>query len=261
MQLQMTAPLDIGLEQGDASLLTGQDEDVFDLRSTENDIKRQKSNVQYIGDKDTMDDDESVEDDDSTLEGTAQDNVTSEQRVDRLEAELDGLYDAYRERLAERDAKFKAKQERQKNKDREETWTGFANKDNDSDMSGDESEGGYEQMMARKGRDDGQSSSDEDSDESEVEEDLDNEASSSKKRKRTAPSKNNKSKSSLITKLEQPQTSRAAQLWFDQDVFSDMDDLGEIEDDGNDEEEDEDETASFQGDDVSNVSSPRQARL
>ena len=54
-------------------------------------------------------------------------------------------------------------------------------------------------------------------------------------------SKPSTSKSGLITKLEQPQTSRAAQLWFNQDVFSDMDDLDQIEDDGLDTDGDEDE--------------------
>ena len=41
MQLQMTAPIDIGLEQQDAALASGQD-DFFDLQGAEKGMKKKK---------------------------------------------------------------------------------------------------------------------------------------------------------------------------------------------------------------------------
>ena len=48
MQLQMTAPLDIGLEQHDPSLGYGQD-DVFDLEDTQKGL-RKNGGVAHLGD-------------------------------------------------------------------------------------------------------------------------------------------------------------------------------------------------------------------
>ncbi|KAG9083573.1 AdoMet-dependent rRNA methyltransferase spb1, partial [Ceratobasidium sp. 370] len=104
MQLQMTAPLDIGMEFTDNALKG----DVFDL-----------SGVDGRG-VTAKDDDSSDEEGEQRLAGddnegeSSADDEDGEKKVTGLEEELDGLYEQYRERMAERDLKFKAKESRQK---------------------------------------------------------------------------------------------------------------------------------------------------
>ena len=47
-----------------------------------------------------------------------------ERKIAELENELDGLYDSYQERLKERDAKYRVKEARRKDKEREE-WHAY----------------------------------------------------------------------------------------------------------------------------------------
>ena len=63
MQLQMTAPLDIGLEHTDSALQTGHDEDMFDLGDTTKALAKKGglSRLLNAGDDDSSD--EEVEDD------------------------------------------------------------------------------------------------------------------------------------------------------------------------------------------------------
>ncbi|QRW05949.1 AdoMet-dependent rRNA methyltransferase SPB1 [Ceratobasidium sp. AG-Ba] len=195
MQLQMTAPLDIGMEFKDDALKG----DVFDLSGADGKAVEEK-----------------------------EDESSEEEAVGGLEDELDGLYEQYRARMAERDLKFKAKESRRKDKSREE-WAGVRkDEDDEDDESGDESEeGGWDVAQAAKD-DQGNSSSDED------EED---EQPAPKRRK-------------LITKLEEPMqkgaASKAAQVWFSHDLFKGVADVG-----GDDEEEEQDadmESSSEQAD-------------
>ncbi|KAG8750391.1 AdoMet-dependent rRNA methyltransferase spb1 [Ceratobasidium sp. 428] len=182
------------------------------------------------------------------------DDEDGEKKVAGLEDDLDGLYERYRERMAERDLKFKAKESRRKDKSREE-WGGIKkDEEEDDEESGEESdEGGWDVAQAAKDRgDEGSSSSDEDEAEAE-------ERPAVKRRKVTGENR-------LITKLEEPKkgaASKAAQVWFSQDVFkgvADVEGESQEDDDGEDgsedvkmasesEEEDEPETASGSAED------------
>jgi AdoMet-dependent rRNA methyltransferase SPB1 len=91
MQLHMTTPLDIGLEQTDLSLRDGLD-DILDLE----DVMGMDADHKSTPEQACLSCDSSVEEDDS---GTDE----RQKRLLELEAELDGLYDGYQERLRERD--------------------------------------------------------------------------------------------------------------------------------------------------------------
>lgn len=231
MQLQMTAPLDIGLEQTDASL--GGQDDVFDLETAERGIRRKRSVAGIVGGLDDAGSDDSSEeeeddDDDNISEGDG------EAKIEALEAELDGLYDSYKQRLMDKDAKLKAKEAREKDKTRDE-WRGIKDKgdDSDDDLSDDE-EGGWDRVAQAK------EAADHDSSESESEdEDSDDGAVVGKKRKLNGAPAPVAKKTRLITKLDDGKVSRSTQLWFDQDVFKGLD-VDNIEDD-EDENEDADE--------------------
>ncbi|KAG1801518.1 Spb1 C-terminal domain-containing protein [Suillus plorans] len=217
MQLQMTAPLDIGLEQIDASLGVGQ-EDMFDLTGTERQL-RHKGGIGIIRvDDDTPED----EDEDEVVAGDDQEDevLDSEEERDRkasrLEAEMDGLYDAYQEKLKERDSKFKARDARQGNKMLEE-WGGIQ----DGENSESDEEGGWDQMQAAKG------DNDDSSDESDDEE---HETPGRKRRRPQATEVKSNKKVKLVTKLEEPTAAgRASQVWFSQDLFGGVEGLDDIE--------------------------------
>ncbi|KAF9787184.1 FtsJ-domain-containing protein [Thelephora terrestris] len=221
MQLQMTAPLDIGLEFQDQSLGLGQD-DVLDLEMSKKQLGKQKTYVDLVSlvdDKDGFESDEEeqggevMDEDEGNLDPDDQN-----MKVDELEAELDGLYDAYQERLNERDAKYRVKEARRKDKSREE-WHGFQRQDDDSDDS-EESEGGYDVVQAAKAR----FGEDSDSDwGSESGDDPDTSSNGGNlKRWRGADAETDERKSKKA-KTEQLETSWATSMWFDQDVFAGVD--------------------------------------
>jgi AdoMet-dependent rRNA methyltransferase SPB1 len=220
MQLQMTTPLDIGLEQQDATLALGQD-DVFDITRAENALR----NGQINDDDDAMDesDDEEMEEDASEINAVLDSDQERERKVMGLEAELDGLYDAYQDRLRERDAKYKVMEARRKNAEREE-WHGIQEKQDDDDSS----VGGWDEKAGSDLSDDSESD-----DEPEVS------VAGGKKRPHIEDHTSHSSKRPrLVTKLEEPKlpVSKAAQVWFSQDVFTGIDN-GEdgFEDDSDDE--------------------------
>lgn len=233
MQLQMTAPLDIGLEQSDAQLNLGQD-DIFDLEQTQRGIRNQANFVTDAdGDIDLDDEEDGAgggedEEDEEALDSDEE----RERKVSALEADIDNLYDAYQERLRDRDLKYKAKEARRKNAAKEE-WHGVAEKDSDEDDSDAESEGGYDLVQERK-LDDGGGSSDESSDE---ESDSDVETSKIPQKKRrtkaeapSAPqSKRRKVGSHEAAPLAAP--SGTSMAWFKQDLFNGVGDLDVSDDD------------------------------
>lgn len=249
MQLQMTAPLDIGLEQHDAALGIGQ-EDVFDLGDAEKRMS-QDTQVQWLNDEALEAiDDEGGKDEVSSRSEEDEDEVLSsaeerDKRVGGLEAELDGLYEAYKDRLRERDAKFKAKEERSKNKEREKEWNGIQI-ERDSDGESTDSDGGWD-VAQRNKLGDNDASSDESSDEGE-----EGDGGSTKYRKRTRSSKDTVAPAAkrqrLLNNLESPSkpSTAAARLWFSQDVFSGLDRIDDLEDDESreDHSEEEDEVMS-----------------
>lgn len=243
MQLSMTAPLDIGLEQQDAALMM--DEDMFDLGEAEKGLKR-RGGAQKFASRDKEEDDSGDEEEgegEESEEEVLDSDEERERKTKGLEDELDGMYDSYRQRLAERDSKFKVKEARKKNKEREE-WHGIKEDKSGSSDEDDEDgeEGGWEVMQQAKGRND--DSSDDDS-ESEIGETP----SAGQKRRRAGETK----AAGKITKKARfaddkvadkavPASSRQADLWFSQDVFGDVGEIPDSEEEsGLEDEEDEDE--------------------
>ncbi|KAG9314450.1 FtsJ-domain-containing protein [Chiua virens] len=195
MQLQMTAPLDIGLEQNDASLSIGQD-DVLDFADARRELR---GGISKIASDNEMPDDD---DDDGTGASEESDEESigleegKERRVSVLEADLDSMYDAYQEKMKERDAKYRVSEARKKRGQLEE-WRGL------------------------KGEDDSEGSDDS----SEADESDDDDVVPGQKRKRP---------DSVVRKpVDTQPSSRAAQVWFSQDIFKDV-----AESDGDDEQED-----------------------
>jgi len=230
----MTAPLDIGLDFQDRALGHGQ-EDILDLEMSKKQLgkKGHVDLVNLVDDKDDFDSDQGeqgkggMDEDEETLDPDNEED----KKVDDLEAELDGLYDAYQERMKERDTKYRVKEARRKDKSREE-WHGIQQQDSDDDSDG--SEGGYDVVQAAKARfgEDSDTDSDSESDDS-----PDTHSTSKKlKRMRGADSEVGGRQLKKARK-EQLKTSRAANMWFGQDVFAGVDltvgdDEGEDEDEG-----------------------------
>ncbi|KAI0361270.1 hypothetical protein OH77DRAFT_1417509 [Trametes cingulata] len=234
MQLRMTAPMDIGLEQHDDAL-RGQD-DIFELDDAEA-LRGKGAGAGY----DDESEEEAGDEDDAEEEEVLDSEEERERKVAELEAELDGLYGAYQEHLKERDAKWKVKEARKNSKAREE-WHGIGTggKEGESDNE----EGGYEKIQRAKARL-GDDSSDDDSSDEESESEAEEKAVAGKKRRADGPadSGSKSKKARTVAKLEEPKTSaplsRAAQLWFDQDLFAGAD--AEVDDDDEEETEEEDE--------------------
>ena len=244
MQLQMTAPLDIGLEQNDAILGAGHDE-VFDLEETEKRMD-EKTQVHWLNDDvpESIDNDNEYDEASDAAEadeGTFSQDEDQDMRYRGLEAELDGLYDAYKHRLWERDAKSRAKEQRSKNK--EEEWVGIQ-PEHGSDEESSESEGGWG-MAQRNKLQTSDTSSDESSDDEEGVETI-----PSRKRSRSLknPAAPPPKRQRLVQTLELPSapSSAATQLWFSQGVFSGLDDIDKPREDTDHKNEDD---TSTQGND------------
>lgn len=237
MQLQMTAPMDIGLEQHDASLGFGQD-DIFDLTGAERGMRANGGMARLTRDDEMPESEEEGEYESSGDEEEFLDSDEErEKKVAGLEAELDGMYDTYQERMREKDAKFKVTEQRKKS-GLLEAWDGIRGKDED-DEDMDSEDGGWDKMEQAKEHADDDSSSDEsDEEDEEVER-----PPKGGKRRREEPAAHPSKRVKILTKLEKPATaaesSRAAQVWFSQDVFSGMDDLNAIADDDEEGEEDD----------------------
>ena len=214
MQLQMTAPLDIGLEQHDSSLSMGQ-EDVFGVDSAHTLLKH-GGRAKLLAGSTGSDSDDTP---DNPKEPDSLDPDEDEvERMRGLEAELDGLYDAYQGRLRERDAKFKVKEARKRNIEREE-WHGIRTQASEGESDDSELEGGWTKMEMIKDADDTSSS------------DEDEEVSIGMKR--THPHEDRSSKRARINLSRQANTATTSQtkIWFSQDIFADMDLIDDIDPD------------------------------
>ncbi|WVW83095.1 AdoMet-dependent rRNA methyltransferase SPB1 [Kwoniella bestiolae CBS 10118] len=269
LQLNMTAPED--LDTNDLALKG--EEEIFDLEEGEAEAKRQgkssrKSLRDIVNDEDGMDlsssssEDEGDDEDDEVLDSDEE----RERKTAMLEGELDGLYETYKERMQERDAKWKVKNERNKDKNFD-AWHGIRengsdNEDEEKEEEEEEEEGGWDLLQGKKADD-----QDSDSDSDDEDEGLDGEEEEEEKPKKikkrefqfeqpkSAASRKN---TSLVTSLQESekraQMSRQAQLWFDQSVFKGMDDLAaldgdEEEDETEVEEDDEDEDVEMDSED------------
>ncbi|KAJ9148402.1 AdoMet-dependent rRNA methyltransferase SPB1 [Pleurostoma richardsiae] len=117
MQLNMTAPMDIGLEQtgpvGDGALFALK---TIDNSNALNRIARGKMTV--VSERDIK------KDFDSGIGSSADTDEDSDPEADRLERELDSMYDNFKERKAAADAKYRAKRAREEHEDGE--WEGVS---------------------------------------------------------------------------------------------------------------------------------------
>ena len=231
----MVAPFDIGLEQHDASLDLGQD-DVFDLSTTEKAMRKKKAAQLLVGSDGELGDgseaDEEVDDGEDESDVISVEYLDSEDeresKIKNLEAELDGMYDAYQDRLQDRDAKFKARSLRQQKEGREE-WYGIQEKASDDEDATDEGrseDGGWSAMEEAK------VALDDDSDDSE--EGL-VESNVQKGKKRGLPSDASSTtfkRPRLLANFDGPRPggNHATKLWFNRDVFAGEGDL-EVESD------------------------------
>ncbi|KAL4071025.1 FtsJ-domain-containing protein [Scleroderma citrinum] len=214
MQLQMTAPLDIGLEQTDLSLGMGQEE-IFDLANVQRGLYG--GIAQLIGSEEIpedLEDGEGEGEDESAVVQGLDSDQERERKLNALEVELDGMYDAYQEKLNERDSKRRVKEARRQRGLLEE-WGGIgsANKDSSDESCED---GGWEKMEACKEMDHDSSS----------EEESDEDFATGLKRFRPAridPPSNKKAKFIADLREPPPPPSRATQVWFSQDVFKTLD--------------------------------------
>lgn len=132
MQMNMTTPMDIGMEQagpiGDGAM--------FNIKPVNRDGAERTI---ARGKMASLIDEEEKESDHA-----ASDNETDDEE-DRLERELDSMYEKYQESREDRDTKLRAKRDRQKY-EKDDEWEGFSNSgsedENDeenADMAGDES--------------------------------------------------------------------------------------------------------------------------
>lgn len=119
MQMNMLTPDDIGIEAANLGR-----ESLFDLKTAEKTgilDKLAKGKKRMI-----FNDDELAEDNDIHIDEKMIRDRDAYKEADDLEAELDSMYDNFKQRKSERDAKFRARQAR--GGDNEEEWTGFTDK-------------------------------------------------------------------------------------------------------------------------------------
>lgn len=122
MQMHMTTPMDIGMEQ----LGPGGDDATFSLKRVERDGARDIIASGKLAEIES----------DSEDDQTESDYDESDDEGDRLERELDSLYEQYQERREDRDSKVRAKKAR---KDYEaEEWDGFSDSDKEDDEESEE---------------------------------------------------------------------------------------------------------------------------
>ncbi|KAK7735667.1 AdoMet-dependent rRNA methyltransferase spb1 [Cytospora paraplurivora] len=115
MQLNMTAPMDIGMEEQGPM---GEDA-MFQLKSVDKAgalARIAKGKMIKVSDQDNTRD--------SGLGTSPDDDDESDDEEDRLEREMDGMYEQYKERKSETDAKYRAKRARKEHKDEE--WEGLS---------------------------------------------------------------------------------------------------------------------------------------
>ncbi|OQU99960.1 hypothetical protein CLAIMM_05526 [Cladophialophora immunda] len=118
MQMHMTAPYDIGLEQSGP----GAEESMFSIKAAD----KAQNTVQNAND-------EMLDEDDSQSEAPEDDSESDEDEVgDRLERELDLMYESFQQRREEADAKARAKRARREKETDE--WEGLSD---DEGTSGD----------------------------------------------------------------------------------------------------------------------------
>ena len=122
MQLHMTAPTEIGLEQAGPS---GEGA-MFGLKAIDKSgavDKIAKGKMAILTEAERKEQD--------NVFGPAESDEESDPEEDRLDREMDSMYDQYQSRKSEADAKFRAKKARKEHEDGD--WEGFSADNHDSD--------------------------------------------------------------------------------------------------------------------------------
>jgi AdoMet-dependent rRNA methyltransferase SPB1 len=275
LQLGMTAPTDLDMNDNE---LAG--EEMFDLGEGERELARAggRNIAAIVGDADGLSESEEevsaevAESDDEAMSSDEEREV----RTQMLEGALDNLYDEYKDRMADRDAKWRVKQARLKDRNFD-AWHGI-NKDEESDDGVDkgyrdqmvrrmprrgdadsedeesEGEGGWDVVAAQKAELGENDSSDSDSDS-----DAEEGAAPKQKKKAAikirsdarapAPAPSKRLLTTLTPDTTRAQMSRNAQVWYDQGVFKGAGDLAALDGDDESEEDDEEEDDDDDDDD------------
>ncbi|GAA93918.1 uncharacterized protein L969DRAFT_21613 [Mixia osmundae IAM 14324] len=214
MQLHMTTPADIGLERQDGM------DNIFELSAIDGRSNRIGQTGFDSDDEESLRpskpkqiiphvEDESDEDEDISDE--------EELRIRQAERDLDRQYDSYQNRKLEKDSRYQVKEARKKRDAEEGVWGGI---EDAAQSSEDEMTlGAASQKRARQ-----LDSDDEEVDESDVEGDVDAEAEAIMASRGHVRSKEGKLIQSLVNKKAgtAETKARAADLWFDQPAFRDI---------------------------------------
>ncbi|KAG1456258.1 hypothetical protein G6F55_006604 [Rhizopus delemar] len=229
MQLNMIVPTDIALDDNGL----GEDE-IFNIKKIKKDASLEKLQKGDMSMADDLEEDDGPDDIkvDKNMKGRIaemdmDEDLDSEDEYERdLENQMDEDYNRYKQRRAERDAKFRAKQAREE----QDEWSGFDDKKT--------------QNKNRDKKFDSDSDSDSDSEEEDKDE-SDNDVSSSEdeemtpiKSKTTNSLMNDLGQKAALSKKTASGLSTAAAMFFDQDIFQDVaaDELMEKEGSSDDEE-------------------------
>ncbi|KAG1473337.1 hypothetical protein G6F56_001006 [Rhizopus delemar] len=229
MQLNMIVPTDIALDEG-------AEEEIFNIKKIKKDSSLDKL---HDGDMAMADDlDEDDQDDvkvDKNMKGRIaemdmEEDISSGDEYDRdLENQMDEDYTRYKQRRAEKDAKFRAKQAREE----EDEWSGFDNKKKKKE----------DKNRDRKYDSDSNSDSDSEDERSEEEDDSDDSDSEDEVAPKAKPGSTNSLMNDLgrkaaLAKKTAGGLSTAAAMFFDQDIFQDVaaDELMDQDESSDDEE-------------------------
>ncbi|KAG1054310.1 hypothetical protein G6F43_003671 [Rhizopus delemar] len=227
MQLNMIVPTDIALDDNGL----GEDE-IFNIKKIKKDASLEKLQKGDMSMADDLEEDDGPDDIkvDKNMKGRIaemdmDEDLDSEDEYERdLENQMDEDYNRYKQRRAERDAKFRAKQAREE----QDEWSGFDDK-----------------KTQNKNRDKKfDSDSDSDSEEEDKDESDDDVSSSEDeemtpiKSKTTNSLMNDLGQKAALSKKTASGLSTAAAMFFDQDIFQDVaaDELMEKEGSSDDEE-------------------------
>ena len=136
MQMNMLTPDDIGIEAANLGR-----ESLFNLKTAEKTgilDKLAKGKKRMIFNEDELAKDNDIHIDESIVVR----DRDSLAEADDLEAQMDSMYDSYKQRKSERDAKFRARQAR--GGDNEDEWTGFSEKKEGDEAEAENLESDYE---------------------------------------------------------------------------------------------------------------------
>ncbi|KAK4147156.1 AdoMet-dependent rRNA methyltransferase spb1 [Dichotomopilus funicola] len=214
MQMNMTAPMDIGMEQegprgGDSMFRLKAIDQTDALR------KIAKGKMTKV-----LEADAAKKDRDSGIGSSGETDDESDEEADQLERELDNLYDDYRERKAASDAKYRAKKARKEHGDDE--WEGVSG---DEKGGSDDDDDDDEDALEVESGDEDSDSEDGDGAVNKLLRDLDN------------------------TPSDEPGLSKRARGFFSQDIFQTIPGLLDVPD----EEEEESEPDAMDVDEESEV--------